>query len=76
MRGEKGRYDKGLIQSKRCIRGLYCNMLIDGATWFTNRRKGRTGWSQWKMGSTMDIVNTGDGIIRQSCGLVPFLGTE
>ena len=76
MRGKKGRYDKGLIRSKRCIRGLYCNMLIDSATWFTKRTKRRTGWSQWKMGSTMGIVNTGDRIIRQSYGLVPFLGTE
>ena len=52
MKGEKGRYDEGLVWSKKVHSGLYCNMLIDSATWFTNKRKGRTGWSQWKMGST------------------------
>ena len=51
-------------------------MLIDSATWFTNERKGERVGLSGKMGSTMGMVNTGDRLIRQSYGLVPFLGTE
>ena len=41
----------------------------------TNEKGERVGLSgRWVV--LMDIVNTGDGIIRQSYGLVPFLGTE
>ena len=40
------RCDESIILSKRCNFGLYYNMLIDVATWFTSRRKGeRVGLS-------------------------------
>ena len=51
-------------------------MLIEGATWFTSRRKGERVGLSGKLGSTMGTVDTGDRLIRQSYGLVPFLGTE
>ena len=51
-------------------------MLIDSATWFTNKRKGERVGLSGKMGSAVGTVDTGDRIIRQSYGQVPFLGTE
>ena len=76
MKGKLGRTVRAVSRSKRCIRSLYCNMLIDSAIGFTIERKGERVGLSGKMGSTMGIVNTGDRIIRQSYGLVPFLGTK
>ena len=71
-----GRTVRAFSRSKGCIWSLYCNMLIDSATWFTIEQKGERVGLSGKMGSTMVTVDTGDRIIRQSYGLVPFLGTE
>ena len=71
-----GRTVRAFSWPKRYIRSLYCNMLIDSATWFTNEQKVERVGLSGKMGSTMGTVDTGDRPIRQSYGLVPFLGTE